>query len=64
VTFTNDDSAAHTVTSSNAPSCGSFDSGNMGYGQTYTHTFTVPGTYKYYCKYHGWMSGTLLVKSS
>src|SRR2546428_12391919 len=29
VTWTNDDSAAHTVTSTSAPSCASFDSGNL-----------------------------------
>src|SRR5712664_163576 len=36
VTWTNDDSAAHTVTSTSAPSCASFDSGNMNSGATYT----------------------------
>ena len=63
VTWTNDDSAAHTVTSTGAPSCGDFDSGNMNSGATYTHTFGVPGTYQYDCKYHGWMTGTVVVKA-
>lgn len=64
VTWRNDDSAAHTVTSTNAPSCASFDSGNVNSGGTYTHTFTVPGTYHYYCKYHSWMSGTIVVRAT
>src|SRR4029077_1904755 len=63
VTWTNDDSAAHTVTSTGAPSCGAFDSGNMSSGATYTHTFGVPGTYQYDCKYHGWMTGTIVVEA-
>lgn len=63
VTWTNDDSVAHTVTSSSAPNCGSFNSGNLNSGQTWTHAFTVPGTYQYYCKYHSWMTGTIVVVS-
>ena len=61
VTWTNDDSAAHTVTSTSAPSCASFDSGNMNSGASYTRAFTVPGTYQYDCKYHSWMTGTVVV---
>ncbi len=64
VTWTNGDSAAHTVTSTSAPSCASFDSGNMNSGATYTHTFTVPGTYRYDCRYHSWMTGTILVEAA
>jgi plastocyanin len=63
VTWTNDDTAAHTVTTSSAPTGGSFNSGNMNQGATYTCTFTTPGTYQYYCKYHSWMTGTILVES-
>src|SRR5579871_577202 len=45
VTWTNADSAAHTVTPSDTPSPGSwsFGSGNMNPGQQYSFTFTVPG---------------------
>lgn len=57
VTFTNNDSAHHTVTASDH----SFDSGDMGPGATYSHTFSAPGTYKYICNYHSWMSGTVTV---
>jgi plastocyanin len=58
VTWTNNDSVAHTVTSTSAPSGGSFNSGNMHAGVTCTHSFTVPGNYQYGCLYHNWMVRT------
>jgi plastocyanin len=62
VTWSNDDAAPHTVTSTSTPSgASSFDSGNMNAGQTFTYTFTVPGTYQYHCVYHSWMTGTVTV---
>lgn len=64
VTWTNNDSVHHTVTTTSAPSGGSFDSGNMNAGATCTHTFTIPGTYQYDCTYHTWMTGTIVVKAS
>ena len=64
VTWSNDDSAPHTVTSTSVPSgASSFDSGNMNAGQTFTYTFTVAGTYQYKCDYHSWMTGTVTVVS-
>jgi plastocyanin len=41
-----------------------FDSGSMEQDQTYTHQFTVKGTYKYVCKFHEAMGmvGTVVVK--
>jgi plastocyanin len=63
VTWTNNDSAHHTVTTSNAPSGASFNSGDMGPGATYTCTFSETGTYQYYCKYHSWMIGTIVVEN-
>ncbi len=59
VTWVNDDNAAHTVTSRD----GSFGSGNIGAGGVYTYTFTTPGTYRYYCAYHSWMVGTVVVEA-
>ncbi len=59
VTWTNDDSAPHTVTAND----GSFDSGNMAPTATFTYTFTTPGTYTYHCIYHPWMVATIVVKS-
>jgi plastocyanin len=63
VTWTNNDSAHHTVTSSSSPSGASFNSGDMGQGATYSCTFTEAGIYHYYCKYHSWMTGTIVVEN-
>ncbi len=40
-----------------------FDSGDMGQDATFSHTFTVKGTYKYVCKMHEAMGmiGTIIV---
>jgi plastocyanin len=35
----------------------------MNSGSAYTHAFGVPGTYQYDCKYHSWMTGTIVVKA-
>jgi manganese oxidase len=59
VTWTNNDIAAHTVTAND----GSFDSGEISPGQTFSHTFTSVGTYAYHCSYHSWMSGTVIVSA-
>ena len=64
VTWTNNDAAAHTVTSTSTPAGTCLDSGNMGSGAAYSYTFTVPGTYKYDCKYHSWMTGTIVVEAA
>jgi copper-containing nitrite reductase len=58
VTWVNGDDAAHTVTAID----GSFNSGNMNPGQSWSYTFTSPGVYDYYCVYHTWMKGTVIVK--
>ena len=64
VTWTNGDTAPHTVTSKSVPTgAASFSSGNMNAGVVFTYTFTVPGTYTYYCEYHVWMQGTVTVVS-
>ncbi|MGH2639033.1 MAG: cupredoxin domain-containing protein, partial [Rhabdochlamydiaceae bacterium] len=61
VTWVNNDSAPHTVTADNN---NAFDSGNLNAGQSWTHTFTTPGTFTYHCSYHLWMKGTVIVKSA
>jgi plastocyanin len=60
VVWTNNDIAPHTVTADD----GSFNSGNLAPGQTYTYTFTTPGTYTYHCTYHPWMVATITVKEA
>jgi len=57
VIWTNNDNEPHTVTASD----GSFDSGNMNPGDTFTYTFTKPGAYTYICTYHPWMRGYVTV---
>ncbi len=59
IVWTNKDAIFHTVTAVD----GSFNSGTIFSGQTWSHTFTRPGTYSYYfCQYHPWMKGTVIVK--
>ena len=42
-----------------------FDSGNLAPGETFSHAFTVPGVYRYFCKPHegAKMWGTVVVKN-
>jgi len=63
ITWTNKDGFNHTVTSGTPGSPnGTFDSGNMGGGATFTHTFSTAGTFAYYCRIHGaMMTGTITV---
>jgi plastocyanin len=49
VTWTNNDSVPHTVTADD----GSFDSGTLQPGQTFSHTFTSAGKVTYHCAIHG-----------
>jgi len=60
VTWTNNDSVAHTVTSDS----GAFDSKFIMPGKSWSHTFDQPGKYTYYCTLHGKqsMSGTIEVR--
>jgi len=67
VTWTNDDSTPHTVTSgSNAQPDGKFDSSPnlnplLAPGQIFKHTFDQAGEYPYYCQLHPNMVGTVSV---
>lgn len=60
VTWVNHDDVPHTATSRNDPPA--FDSKTLDTDQTYSFTFTRPGTYTYYCKVHNHMTGTVIVK--
>jgi plastocyanin len=63
VTWSNDDTAAHTVTSGSAANgaTGEFDSAFIMAGTTWSHTFDYGGVYDYYCMVHPWMQGTVYV---
>ena len=62
VTWTNKDSAAHTVTSGTRPNKdGKFD-GQLPASGTFSFTFTAAGTYQYFCTVHSSMNGTITVK--
>ncbi len=60
VTWTNQDSTAHTATAGD----GSFDTGSIGAGQTATVTFDTAGTFAYVCSIHPQMSGTVVVEGA
>jgi plastocyanin len=58
VTWTNDDpTMPHTVTAAD----GSFDSGIMQPGDSWSHTFDKPGDLEYFCTLHPWMRAKVSV---
>src|SRR3990170_4933109 len=63
VTWSNDDSAAHTVTSGTAKDGpdGTFDSSLFMAGTTFSVKFDDSGTYPYFCMVHPWMTGEVIV---
>jgi len=63
VVWSNDDTAAHTVTSgtpAEGPD-GIFDSSLFMAGNTFSHTFDTLGEYDYFCMVHPWMQGIVFV---
>ncbi|MDH3766223.1 MAG: plastocyanin/azurin family copper-binding protein, partial [Nitrosopumilus sp.] len=63
VSWVNDDSASHTVTSGtvDAGLTGVFDSGLFMSGLTFEFTFDEIGTFDYFCMVHPWMDGKVIV---
>ena len=73
IKWINQDTEAHTVTSGvgagieslmnnkRGTSNGIFDSGLFKTGESWTHTFTNPGTYTYFCTIHPWMEGIAII---
>ena len=64
VTWSNDDTAAHTVTSGSSADGPDtkFDSSLFMSGQTFSHTFSEKGTFPYFCMVHPWQTGTIIVE--
>jgi plastocyanin len=60
VTWVNHDDVPHTATSSNDPPA--FDSKALDTDESFSFTFTKPGTYGYYCKVHTHMTARIIVK--
>ena len=63
VTWVNEDSAFHSITSGyyGAPT-DLFDSGHLDPFESYTLTFDETGTYDYFCTLHPWMKGQVIVE--
>ncbi len=64
VSWSNDDTAAHTVTSGNPTDGpdGNFDSSLLMVAKTFDVTFDNAGKYDYFCMVHPWMVGEVQVK--
>lgn len=58
VTFTNEDAAPHTATADN----GSFETGTLKKGQSKAITLDKAGSFAYYCQFHRFMTGKIIVK--
>ena len=66
VTWINDDTVMHTVTSGSGPNDPNegkqFNSGLLAEGQAVTHTFKKAGDFNYFCQIHSNMIGKIIVK--
>ena len=60
ITWTNEGNHPHTVTADD----GSFDSGPLQPGESYSHTFQSPGMVPYHCSIHPFMTGSVSVGQS
>jgi plastocyanin len=60
VTWVNNDDVPHTATSTAKPR--SFDSGTLDTDAKFSHVFSAPGTYDYFCAVHPHMTGRIIVK--
>ncbi len=57
VQWVNRDAVGHTTTSNSAL----WDSGSLSQGQSFSFTFTTPGSFSYFCAIHPSMTGTIVV---
>jgi plastocyanin len=60
VTWKNEDDSPHRVTADN----NGFSSAALDTDDSFSHTFTKPGIYKYFCSIHPYMVGKIVVKSA
>jgi plastocyanin len=60
ITWTNNGNHPHTVTADD----GSFDSGTLQPGESFSHTFWNPATVPYHCSIHPFMTGSVSVGQS
>ena len=58
VRFVNDDDEPHTATAFDK----TFDSKGLDTNESYKHTFTTAGTFRYFCTLHPMMRGSIVVK--
>jgi len=69
VHWTNDDTVAHTIISGDlntyTRNAGSdFDGSLFQVGSSFEATFDTAGTYPYFCMFHPWMTGSVIVKET
>ena len=62
ITWTNQDTAPHTVTTTSGPQ--SLNSPYLSKGQSWSYTFSAPGTYEYYCTVHPDMRARVIVRAA
>lgn len=62
VTWKNRDAVDHTIIAESGSTI-QFRSKELGSGDSYSFTFSEPGTYPYYCSIHPSMRGTIVVQS-
>jgi plastocyanin len=60
VTWVNRDDVPHTATSTSKPR--NIDSGTLDTDDKFSHLFTAPGTYEYFCAVHPKMIARIIVK--
>ncbi|ABX13169.1 PEFG-CTERM sorting domain-containing protein [Nitrosopumilus maritimus] len=66
VIWTNNAESNTTISSGNPDDGpdGMFDSGLLGPGESFTHTFDEPGEYSYFSMIHPWIQGVVIVQES